>query len=35
MTAWVKKGTKEEVGIIVDYVDKEYVMFILTPDITV
>jgi leucyl aminopeptidase len=23
MTAWVKKGTKEEVGIIVDYVDKE------------
>jgi hypothetical protein len=32
MTAWVKSGTREEVGIIVDFVDKEYVMFILKPD---
>jgi hypothetical protein len=26
MTAWVKKGTREEVGIITDFVDPEYVI---------
>jgi hypothetical protein len=26
MTAWVKKGSKEEVGIITDFVDPEYVI---------
>ena len=25
MTAWVQKGSKEEVGIITDFVDPEYV----------
>jgi hypothetical protein len=25
MTAWVKKGTQEEVGIITDFVDPAYV----------
>lgn len=25
MTAWVQNGTKEEVGIITDFVDLEYV----------
>ena len=35
MTAWVKNNTREEVGIIVDYVDEEYVMFVLAPDMLV
>jgi len=26
MTAWVKKGYQEEVGIITDFVDPEYVI---------
>ncbi len=26
MTAWVKKGSREEVGIITDFVDPEYVI---------
>lgn len=26
MTAWVKKGTKESIGIIVDFTDNEYVL---------
>jgi hypothetical protein len=26
MTAWVKEGTREEVGIITDFVDPEYVI---------
>jgi leucyl aminopeptidase len=26
MTAWVKKGTREEVGIITDFVDPEYAL---------
>jgi hypothetical protein len=26
MTAWVKKGYREEVGIITDFVDPEYVI---------
>jgi len=26
MTAWVKNGTREEVGIITDWVDPEYVI---------
>jgi hypothetical protein len=26
MTAWVKKGHREEVGIIIDFVDPEYVI---------
>ena len=26
MTAWVQKGTREEVGIITDFVDPEYVI---------
>jgi len=30
MTAWVKKNTREEVGIIVDYVDPECVMSTIT-----
>ena len=34
MTAWVKNNTREEVGIIVDFVDPEYVVFILTTDTT-
>jgi hypothetical protein len=28
MTAWVKKGTREEVGIITDYVDPGWVLFL-------
>lgn len=29
MTAWVKKGTKEVVGVITDYTDKTYALFFL------
>jgi hypothetical protein len=33
MTAWVKSGTREEVGIITDYTDERYVGGIFLVDV--
>lgn len=33
MTAWVKAGTREEVGIVVDFVDNEYVFPAFLPKV--
>jgi hypothetical protein len=35
MTAWVKAGTREEVGIIVDFVNHEYVFPAFLPKVNV
>jgi len=34
MTAWVQKGTREEVGIITDFVDPEYVISAFSQKVT-
>lgn len=34
MTAWVQNGTREEVGIITDYVDPEYVISTFSQRVT-
>lgn len=34
MTAWVKNGVREEVGIIIDFVDPEYVIAAFSQGVT-
>jgi hypothetical protein len=33
MTAWVKAGTREELGIVVDFVDPEYIFPAFFPNV--